>query len=104
MSTLEQTILDLTKRLAALECGGKTTTAPAKSKPEPMETEDDDDDEVDLFGSDDEEEVMCRRIFGIVRAVLKLITLILNLIHFGCCILICLEVIYSFGNEHFFPL
>lgn len=58
MSTLEQTILDLTKRLAALECGGKTTTAPAKSKPEPMETEEDDDDEVDLFGSDDEEEVM----------------------------------------------
>ncbi|XP_027226543.1 elongation factor 1-beta' isoform X1 [Penaeus vannamei] len=56
VSTLEQTILDLTKRLAALECGGKTTTAPAKSKPEPMETEEDDDDEVDLFGSDDEEE------------------------------------------------
>ncbi|XP_037781867.1 elongation factor 1-beta'-like [Penaeus monodon] len=56
VSTLEQTILDLTKRLAALECGGKTTTAPAKSKPEPMETEEDDDDEVDLFGSDDDEE------------------------------------------------
>lgn len=63
VSTLEQTILDLTKRLAALECGGKTTTAPsapAKSKPEPME-EDDDDEEIDLFGSDDDEEV---RIFG----------------------------------------
>ncbi|XP_047481050.1 elongation factor 1-beta'-like isoform X2 [Penaeus chinensis] len=56
VSTLEQTIMDLTKRLAALECGGKTTTAPAKSKPEPMETEEDDDDEVDLFGSDDDEE------------------------------------------------
>ncbi|XP_042886901.1 probable elongation factor 1-delta [Penaeus japonicus] len=56
VSTLERTIMDLTKRLAALECGG-TTTAPAKSKPEPMETEeDDDDDEVDLFGSDDDEE------------------------------------------------
>ncbi|XP_063610963.1 elongation factor 1-delta-like isoform X4 [Penaeus indicus] len=56
VSTLEQTILNLTKRLAALECGGKTTTAPAKSKPEPMETEEDDDEEVDLFGSDDDDE------------------------------------------------
>merc|ERR1712212_825789 len=55
VSTLEKTIMALTTRLAALECGGKTTTAP--KKPEPMEEEeDDDDDDVDLFGSDDEEE------------------------------------------------
>merc|ERR1712142_1322844 len=58
VSVLEQTILDLTTRLAALECGTKTTTAPPpKSKPEPMDQDDDDDDDdVDLFGSTDEED------------------------------------------------
>ncbi|XP_063877569.1 elongation factor 1-beta'-like isoform X5 [Scylla paramamosain] len=61
VSTLEKTVVQLVKRLEALECGGKTTasattsTSAPPSKPEPME-EDDDDDEVDLFGSDDEEE------------------------------------------------
>merc|ERR1711970_1123908 len=55
VSTMEQTILDLTKRLAALETSNKTTSAPPPKKAEPVE-EDDDDDEVDLFGSDDEEE------------------------------------------------
>merc|ERR1712179_231493 len=57
VSTMEKTILNLTKRLAALETSSKTTVPPKKS--EPMEEEDDDDevdDEVDLFGSDDEEE------------------------------------------------
>ena len=60
MTTLEKTVVQLVKRLEALECGGKTTasattsTSALPSKPEPME-EDDDDDEVDLFGSDDEE-------------------------------------------------
>jgi len=53
VSTMEKTILNLTKRLAALETSSKTTVPPKKS--EPME-EEDDDDEVDLFGSDDEEE------------------------------------------------
>merc|ERR1711874_46926 len=52
VSTMEKTILDLTKRLAALETG-KPTAPSAKSAPV---EEDDDDDEVDLFGSDDEEE------------------------------------------------
>lgn len=55
MSTLEKQLLEVTKRLASLECGGKTTVptpAPAK-KPEPME--EDEDDDIDLFGSDDEE-------------------------------------------------
>ncbi|XP_045120944.1 elongation factor 1-beta'-like isoform X4 [Portunus trituberculatus] len=60
VSTLEKTVVQLVKRLEALECGGKTTVSAttstsAPSKPEPME-EDDDDDEVDLFGSDDDEE------------------------------------------------
>jgi len=55
MSTMERTILDLTKRLAALETSNKTTSAAPPKKAEPVE-EDDDDDEVDLFGSDDEEE------------------------------------------------
>jgi len=55
VSTMERTILDLTKRLAALETSNKTTTAAPPKKAEPVE-EDDDDDEVDLFGSDDEEE------------------------------------------------
>jgi len=55
VSTMERTIMDLTKRLAALETSsGKTTTAAPPKKSEPVE--DDDDDEVDLFGSDDEEE------------------------------------------------
>lgn len=62
VSTLEKTIVQLTKRLESLECGGKTTATAttstsgpiSKSQPDPME-EDDDDDEVDLFGSDDEE-------------------------------------------------
>jgi len=57
VSTMERTILDLTKRLAALETSNKTTVqsgSPHK-KSEPM-SEDDDDDDVDLFGSDDEEE------------------------------------------------
>merc|ERR1712002_36658 len=57
VSSLEKTILDLTKRLAALETGKPTTApaVPAKKEEEPME-EDDDDDDVDLFGSDDDEE------------------------------------------------
>jgi len=56
VSTMERTIMDLTKRLAALETSsGKTTTAAPPKKSEPVE-DDDDDDEVDLFGSDDEEE------------------------------------------------
>merc|ERR1712033_64189 len=50
VSTMEKTILDLTKRLAALETG-KPTAPSAKSAPV-----EEDDDEVDLFGSDDEEE------------------------------------------------
>merc|ERR1712198_538824 len=57
VSTMEKTILDLTKRLAALETSNKTTTksaSPPKNS-EPAD-DDDDDDEVDLFGSDDEEE------------------------------------------------
>merc|ERR1711962_140607 len=52
VSTMEKTILDLTKRLAALETG--KPTAPS-TKSAPVE-EEEDDDEVDLFGSDDEEE------------------------------------------------
>merc|ERR1719153_523220 len=56
VSTMEQTILDLTKRLAALETSNKTTSAAPPKKAEPVEEDDDDDDEVDLFGSDDEEE------------------------------------------------
>merc|ERR1711872_593567 len=52
VSTMEKTILDLTKRLAALETG-KPTAPPTKSAPV---EEEEDDDEVDLFGSDDEEE------------------------------------------------
>merc|ERR1711915_744190 len=52
VSTMEKTILDLTKRLAALETGNPT--APS-TKSAPVE-EEEDDDEVDLFGSDDEEE------------------------------------------------
>merc|ERR1711915_172933 len=52
VSTMEKTILDLTKRLAALETG--KPTAPI-TKSAPVE-EEEDDDEVDLFGSDDEEE------------------------------------------------
>jgi len=57
VSTMERTILDLTKRLAALETSNKTTVQSASphKKSEPM-SEDDDDDDVDLFGSDDEEE------------------------------------------------
>jgi len=57
VSTMEKTILNLTKRLAALETSSKTTvqSAAPPRKSEPMEEEDDDDD-VDLFGSDDEEE------------------------------------------------
>merc|ERR1712189_122239 len=58
VSTMEKTILDLTKRLAALETSNKTTTksaSPPKNS-EPADDDDDDDDEVDLFGSDDEEE------------------------------------------------
>merc|ERR1712168_1796400 len=55
VSTMERTILDLTKRLAALETSNKTTFAAPPKKAEPVE-EDDDDDEVDLFGSDYEEE------------------------------------------------
>ncbi|KAG0721265.1 Elongation factor 1-delta [Chionoecetes opilio] len=54
VSTLEKLIVQLTKRLEALDCGGKTTSAPC-TKSDPVE-EDDDDDDVDLFGSDDEEE------------------------------------------------
>lgn len=74
VSTLEQQLLEVTKRLASLECGGKTTVptpAPAK-KPEPMEDEDDDDDDIDLFGSDDEE-VSCAFTFS-KHAVLVNIT------------------------------
>merc|ERR1711942_430566 len=53
---MEKTILDLTKRLAALETGKPTApSTPAPAKSAPVEEEDDDDD-VDLFGSDDEEE------------------------------------------------
>jgi len=55
VSTMESTIMDLTKRLAALETNKTTTSSAPSKKPEPME-EEDDDDEVDLFGSDDEEE------------------------------------------------
>merc|ERR1711874_351638 len=54
VSSMEKTILDLTKRLAALETG-KPTAPSTKPAPAPAEEEDDDDD-VDLFGSDDEEE------------------------------------------------
>jgi len=54
VSTMERTIMDLTKRLAALETSSGTTTSAAPKKSEPVE--DDDDDEIDLFGSDDEEE------------------------------------------------
>jgi len=56
VSTMESTIMDLTKRLAALETNKTTTSSAPSKKPEPMEEEDDDDDDVDLFGSDDEEE------------------------------------------------
>ncbi|KAK3870685.1 hypothetical protein Pcinc_024107 [Petrolisthes cinctipes] len=55
VSTLEKQLIEVTKRLSSMECGGKTTVptpAPA-TKSEPME---DDDDDIDLFGSDDEEE------------------------------------------------
>merc|ERR1712002_1000779 len=55
VSSMEKTILDLTKRLAALETG-KPTAPSTKPAPAPAEEEDDDDDDVDLFGSDDEEE------------------------------------------------
>jgi len=56
VSSMEKTILDLTKRLAALETGKPTApSTPAPAKSAPVEEEDDDDD-VDLFGSDDEEE------------------------------------------------
>merc|ERR1712215_388383 len=56
VSTMERTILDLTKRLAALETSNKTTVQSASphKKSEPMS--EDDGDDVDLFGSDDEEE------------------------------------------------
>nr|XP_053653117.1 elongation factor 1-delta-like isoform X2 [Cherax quadricarinatus] len=61
--TLQQTVLNLTKRLEKLECGSKTTTTTSTSKkPEPMETEEDDDDDVDLFGSDDEDDAEAERI------------------------------------------
>ncbi|XP_076046831.1 elongation factor 1-delta isoform X5 [Oratosquilla oratoria] len=58
ISTLEQQVIDLTKRLAAMECGGSTTTTKAtpSKAPQPVQEEDEDDDDVDLFGSDDEEE------------------------------------------------
>merc|ERR1712002_356364 len=48
VSSMKKTILDLTKRLAALETGKPTTApaVPAKKEEEPME-EDDDDDDVD---------------------------------------------------------
>ncbi|XP_042205219.1 probable elongation factor 1-delta isoform X2 [Homarus americanus] len=66
VSSLEQTILTLTKRLEMLECDDKTTTAPTSAspkKPVPMETEDDDDDDdVDLFGSDDEDDEAAARV------------------------------------------
>merc|ERR1712189_17864 len=52
VSTMEKTILDLTKRLAALETGKPTSPS---TKSAPVEEEEDDDD-VDLFGSFDEEE------------------------------------------------
>merc|ERR1712215_355271 len=56
VSTMERAILDLTKRLAALETSNKTTVQSASphKKSEPMS--EDDGDDVDLFGSDDEEE------------------------------------------------
>merc|ERR1711915_557479 len=56
VSTMEKTILDLTKRLAALETSNKTTTKSASPPKNSEPADDDDDDEVDLFGSDDEEE------------------------------------------------
>merc|ERR1711962_983387 len=52
VSTMEKTILDLTKRLAALETGKPTAPSTKSASVE----EEEDDDEVDLFGSDDEEE------------------------------------------------
>jgi len=56
VSALEQTIINLTKQLEALQCTNKTTTAPmSQKKPEPQKEEEDDDD-IDLFGSDSEEE------------------------------------------------
>jgi len=54
VGTMEKTILDLTKRLAALETG--KPTAPSTKAAAPVVEEEDDDDDVDLFGSDDEEE------------------------------------------------
>ncbi|XP_045583617.1 elongation factor 1-delta isoform X2 [Procambarus clarkii] len=60
VSTLEQTIMNLTTRLEKLEFGSSTTTnttaTPKKSEPMETEEEDDDDDDVDLFGSDEEDE------------------------------------------------
>uniref|UniRef100_A0A2P2I049 Elongation factor 1-delta-like n=1 Tax=Hirondellea gigas TaxID=1518452 RepID=A0A2P2I049_9CRUS len=57
VESLEQSVKDLTERLAALECSCRSaaatnTTIPAATKP----VEEDDDDDVDLFGSDDDEE------------------------------------------------
>lgn len=71
MSTLEKTIIQLTKRLESLECGSKTTVSATTTTPAPAkakEEEDDDDDEVDLFGSDDDEEVRyaCLVLMGFV--------------------------------------
>lgn len=61
MTTLEKTVIELTKKLESLSCGGKTTVSATTSTSTPVqnkqESEDDDDDEVDLFGSDDDEEV-----------------------------------------------
>ena len=54
MSSLEQTIANLTKQIQTLQLGNKP--APQKQAEKKQEEEDDDDD-IDLFGSDDEEEV-----------------------------------------------
>lgn len=57
VSTLEKTVIQLTKRLESLECGSKTTVSATTTTPAPAKAkeEEEDDDEVDLFGSDDEE-------------------------------------------------
>lgn len=60
VSVLEKTIIQLTKRLDALDCESKTTVSATTSTSAPVQNnkqteEEDDDDEVDLFGSDDEE-------------------------------------------------
>ncbi|XP_071546935.1 elongation factor 1-delta-like isoform X1 [Panulirus ornatus] len=53
VSYLEQRIIDLTKRLEALECGSSTTTAPAPATPKKSSEANDGE---NLLGADDDEE------------------------------------------------